>query len=354
MRHLFTNNAVSTLASGVDADDTTLALATGGGALFASPTNGDVQYVTLTNPSAPGVYEIAEVTSRSGDTLTVSRGVEGTAEIWGAGTQVSARVTAGMLSRFAQNQANNGGGLAIGESRVKFAGSSGVAINANSRDVSGAWLIGGYPVLQATQEPNGFAMSPVMSVEAVNGTFSVDLGVVPAWATATAYVHGSVVRPATPDGYQYRLDIMDATVPSLTSAGAEPTFPAAVNGTVEFGDVDGVGQWVGADLAAGVQQTVFPGNVRFYPDEIGFICDGYGAISAAPYVSIGTSAAPTLFANNVQLSQITAANMRHRFTSLATNGVEDLLFTLETPAVGGVFHGRFYFRGTFVEVPVTP
>jgi hypothetical protein len=92
------NRAYSTLASGVDDDDTEWALATGEGSKF--PTSGDF-HVTCED-------EIAKCTSRSGDVLTVTRAQEGTsAAAHAAGKAVELRITAGIIEEI-QNELDGG------------------------------------------------------------------------------------------------------------------------------------------------------------------------------------------------------------------------------------------------------
>jgi len=82
------NRAISSLASGVDEDDTEWTLATGEGALF--PDSGDFPVTCET--------EIAKCTSRTGDVLTVSRHEEGTdAAAHAEGKAVKLRITAGII-----------------------------------------------------------------------------------------------------------------------------------------------------------------------------------------------------------------------------------------------------------------
>jgi hypothetical protein len=102
---LFTNNAATTLASGITNVATTLTVASGTGALFPSPTGSNYSYVTLIN-AAGSVLEIVKLTSRSTDTLTITRAQEGTtASAFSTGDKVELRVTAaGMTDTF-----NNGG-----------------------------------------------------------------------------------------------------------------------------------------------------------------------------------------------------------------------------------------------------
>ena len=90
---LFTNNARSTLASGISNSATSIAVASGQGAKFASPSGGNWQDVTLDDGTN---IEIVHLTARSGDTLTVTRAQESTTAVaFSAGAKVEARFTAG-------------------------------------------------------------------------------------------------------------------------------------------------------------------------------------------------------------------------------------------------------------------
>jgi len=75
---LFANNAKTTLAAPINSSQTTITVAPGTGSLFPSPTTGQQFKVTLVSASSSTVYEICNCTARSGDTLTVQRGQEGT------------------------------------------------------------------------------------------------------------------------------------------------------------------------------------------------------------------------------------------------------------------------------------
>ena len=100
MIQIFANNATATLAAAIASTDTTLALATGQGTRFPSPSNGDYAVLTLTQfGSAETSWEEVYLTARSVDTLTVTRGREGsTAAAWAAGDKVELRITAGFLN----------------------------------------------------------------------------------------------------------------------------------------------------------------------------------------------------------------------------------------------------------------
>ena len=90
---LFTNNAFSTLASGISDSATSITVASGNGALFPNPTSGDYFYATLIDTS--NNLEIVQCTARSTDVLTVVRARESTtARAYSAGDRIELRLTA--------------------------------------------------------------------------------------------------------------------------------------------------------------------------------------------------------------------------------------------------------------------
>jgi hypothetical protein len=100
---LFANNARTTLAAPINSVATIITLATGTGGLFPSPGAGEQFALTLNDAATRQIYEIVYVTARSGDTLTVVRGREGTtATSWLAGDFARNFLTAGTAQAFAQ------------------------------------------------------------------------------------------------------------------------------------------------------------------------------------------------------------------------------------------------------------
>ena len=75
---LFANNAKTTLASPINATQTTITVAPGTGSLFPNPSSGQAFKVTLVSATSASVYEICLCTARSTDTLIVVRAQEGT------------------------------------------------------------------------------------------------------------------------------------------------------------------------------------------------------------------------------------------------------------------------------------
>ena len=100
----FSNNAATTLGSAISSTATTITVAAGTGAIF--PTLSTGQYFTATMFTAGSSTEIPNeivyVTARSGDTMTVLRGQEGTtAQVWNVGDNFANFPTAGFLSGLA-------------------------------------------------------------------------------------------------------------------------------------------------------------------------------------------------------------------------------------------------------------
>ena len=95
----FANSASSRLAVAASSTDTTLRLVATTGALFPTISSGG-EYFMVTLTSTEGSREIVKVTSKSGDTFTVTRGQEGTtAKTFAQGTVVENRLTAGSIGR---------------------------------------------------------------------------------------------------------------------------------------------------------------------------------------------------------------------------------------------------------------
>lgn len=100
-KQLFSNNAETTVGVQLAIAATSLTVATGAGAKFSSPTGGDYELITLIASNTD--FEVVKMTARSGDVLTIERGVEGTARQWEVGETVSARVTKATMEGVAHN-----------------------------------------------------------------------------------------------------------------------------------------------------------------------------------------------------------------------------------------------------------
>jgi hypothetical protein len=93
---LFSNDASTTLQSGIGATWVTATLAAGTGSLFPDPAAGQAYFTTFLDASTQQTKEIVLVTARTGDTITLVRGQQGTTpRAWNAGDLVAQLVTAG-------------------------------------------------------------------------------------------------------------------------------------------------------------------------------------------------------------------------------------------------------------------
>lgn len=126
---LYANNAITALSSPITTSSTVISVAPGTGSLFPSPVSPQSFRITLTDAATGLIYEILDCTSRSGDSMTVSRAQEGTtAHSWSAGDKVSMFPTAGTMQNLAQN---NGYG-ANGTWNINVSGTSAFATNATN------------------------------------------------------------------------------------------------------------------------------------------------------------------------------------------------------------------------------
>ncbi|WP_226852646.1 hypothetical protein [Enterobacter asburiae] len=102
---LAANNAQTVLAAGISASATTMTVNSGTGALFPSPSAGVSFFkLTLVDAATGQLTEIVHVTARTGDTMTIDRGQEGTtARAWSANDIAVNMMTAGTLSYILTN-----------------------------------------------------------------------------------------------------------------------------------------------------------------------------------------------------------------------------------------------------------
>jgi len=102
MTQLFSNTAATILEVAIDNSNTSLEVSAGTGSIFTSPGFGEYELITLHDVSYSS-WEVVSLEVRSGDILTVSRGIEGIQQSWPIGTYVSANVTAKTLRDLTEN-----------------------------------------------------------------------------------------------------------------------------------------------------------------------------------------------------------------------------------------------------------
>lgn len=308
------------------------------------PTDAECQLVTLTHESNPGQFEVVAIVRHEFGTAAfdVKRNIEGAPGMsWPIGTSMQARVTAATLDSFMQGSEANvpvvsGGVLSIPGGRFSLSAMPHIrrvfAPGESSYDLN---LAGG-------------------AVSVVGTSVFVDLGVAPTIEDPDGYgvyQHGHVYLPPTATGQQYGYNSFSGgstdylTGPPLVF-GVEATIPLR-------DDLDAPqGLLVAIDLPVNVS-VQFSGS-KIVVEEVGFIADDATA-TTKPIVSIGdldqaSTPDATRFANNVSLTQISGGGQIHRIPVTAGGGMSRALtFRLDTPAVGGSFRGRFYWRGFLVQ-----
>lgn len=333
-------------------DKTLVNMGTGGGAVAIGANWATGQFPVA---SAPGAVAIHESASATGDYATaVGFGAAAPGDN-AAAVGYSAKASGDSSVAVGRGQADKESGVAIGLAFAAAESSS--AIGARARTYAReTWNIGGWPAMQRYEYGNSGASSaiPAMGVPFCAAMYWMDLGVVPAWQTSTGYTDGDVVRPTSPTGWQYYLvtyyysttpGSVLTTVPGETT---EPTWPTTQGDSIGTNAGWDNGEWVAVNMAAADLMAV-PDDVLLLIDEVVFVCYKYSGVTAAPFVSIGTAAAPTSLVNNQQMTGITGALQVHRFAlSNAVVGA-NIRFKLETAATGGQFHGRFFVRGTAIQ-----
>ncbi|MGE4909892.1 phage tail protein [Yersinia enterocolitica] len=180
---LSANNASTVLSAGISASATTLTVNTGTGGLFPSPVSGTSFFkLTLIDAATGTLTEIVHVTARTGDTMTIVRGQEGTTNrIWSANDIAANMMTAGTLDLFAQsgtlggaallNVGTTAGTVAAGNdsritgalqksanlSEIKGAGAAAVAATLANLGISGNLIPVGIPLpWPAATPPDGW------------------------------------------------------------------------------------------------------------------------------------------------------------------------------------------------------
>lgn len=135
------NFAKSTLASGIDSDDTSITLATGTGTLF--PASGVFRAVLwgsgFASPDLDSSREIVQAQISSGDVFTITRAQESTtAGTWSAGTNFTLVLTAGTVDEIETEIATKttGPASAVGDNFASYDGTTGKIVKDSGYNAS--------------------------------------------------------------------------------------------------------------------------------------------------------------------------------------------------------------------------
>lgn len=188
---VFANNASSLIASGILSTDATVTVNAGDGALFPAIAAGQIAVGTLEDTG--GNIEVVHITAKTGDSMTIVRGQEGTAAAaFASGSRFELRVTAGVLATLFQKTGSDvisGTSSFTGIINMGSAGSirggelAGVAIRGSPAETDnqilvpsggGAPTAGGSPILTAANFvanlPSGVGVALTGMILFWNGT----------------------------------------------------------------------------------------------------------------------------------------------------------------------------------------
>jgi hypothetical protein len=175
MAQLFSNNGISSLASGITAGATSMTFATGEGVEFNAPTGGDFELLTLYDGATIDIsanVEIVKMTARTADVATIVRAQEGTTGFaFSSADGIEATATALTLSDLSQGK----GGL-FQDVTEKVHATGGPAIDPANGNVQ---------VVTLTQNETltfaNLSIGQVVDLTLVPGAFAFTLTNIAAW-----------------------------------------------------------------------------------------------------------------------------------------------------------------------------
>lgn len=207
----FTNNATATLASSISAGATTISLQAGQGALFPTLT-GSQYFIATLKSLATGQLEIVRVTARATDTLTVSRGQEGTAaNAYVTGDVFELRPTAGAfntmygeMTNYLQNVTKTTGLTGFNNTTTPNTQYDWTATQAILKNSSGAVVVLNNITTLTT---NILTAGPVANGRDQAGAFTagtfIHFYLIYNGTTVATIASASVTAPTLPSGYTY-------------------------------------------------------------------------------------------------------------------------------------------------------
>ena len=353
---LFSNNAKSNLASGINNVATSVTLTTGKGALFSSPTGGDYELVTLSNREG-SLVEIVKMTSRSTDTLTIVRGQEGTIALsWTTLDTIEGRITRDTLKAFPQFDF---GGNARGTDSVNLqprrlnaanvaSGASAIAIGFDTKASSLNSI-----ALGASSVSSGSSSVTFGSSSTSSGDQSVCVGV-SSTASGTyslAAGFGSIVTGAQSIGIGVASGNTKDNTNVISGVSLVKNITPLLSGILELTGSEGYIFSVPIDLKVVTDYVVtltMPTGTSFYPTELGVIVSSANTVTVQPNVSFGITGNSTSLLASTPTTK-SAVKGKDVFTPISGDGVTSLTTSVKVGATATTLTGRFYFKGILVE-----
>lgn len=292
-------------------------------------------YLTLSHPGEPGIHEVVLCLGYDNyDGYFVIERLDGSQwlDAWPAGTVVEARVTARMLRSMS-------GGTQVFLNRKALSLNNGdVALDYDAyggvNAVREAYALGGMPIAPARGFGEG-TENFAQQVEGVGYSALVELGVPPTFEEGKWYVPGDFVKSPTNSSLVYCLSRSGYSGDEPPELGDWPWAqfnPASDSNYVSF-------------------QRLMETDTWFYPTEIGFICEDFGATSAPSITVWEVDISGSHVGKLVDNMQLTGLSTRKRvvLTNTVTKGIKGLYMQRTTAAAGGTVRGRFYWKGLFIQ-----
>lgn len=274
---LFANNAVSTLAAPIGPFETTAVLASGTGSLFPNPGAGQAFAITFQPAAGGGNNEIAYCTARSGDSLTISRAEEGSAnQAWSVNDTAQNLITAGALASFGQSGSGSNFAVDTGTANALVASLS-VAPG------SLAALVGIPVLIQKGGAANTAAMTLALNGLASTSVTHADASAIGAGEWPQNGIGLVVLNEAATEFQLLSIMTQPATLSEFTSDMASSGWNKLPDGIIE--------QWGTGGTTSGSGNIVFPLTFPNGPFAGSAIVGVTGSAPAAPdsaYVDISS------------------------------------------------------------------
>ena len=253
MSVLFSNSASTTLSAGVGDSATSITVADG--SVFPAITGSDYFYLTLEVDSDPELKEIVKCTARSGNTLTIARGQDGTsARTFSTADKAQLRLTAAGLNDVATQA----------DTDTTYSVQDGELSQNNFTDADHTKLDGIAASANNYSHPSAHAISFITGLQtALDG--KVDDSQVLTNVPANALFTDTNTTYSVGDGGLTQINFTSADHTKLNGIEASATADqTAAQILTAIKTVDGAGSGLDADLLDGATSSVFfksPSNV---------------------------------------------------------------------------------------------
>lgn len=340
---LYSNNASTTLDASITSSDTSITVAVGTGNLFNTVAFPNIETITITDGTN---IEIVNITGRTGDSLTVVRGLEGTVPFaFGAGATIEGRITKGVLENLQLTVGNT-----LFESSSVGTGSISLTINSGGATGATSLALGNGPqasgddsiALGKTPISSGLGAIALGTAPTASGTNTIGIG---NGTTATG-VNAIAIGDIADSPIAHAINFSGINIVRKNNSIYNALSPHEV---YSGNQVVILSEEIDLKTALDFADTViFDTGSTFYLDEVGLIVSTATAITVAPNISFGSSSNSTSLLASTASTKLVAKG-RDKFTPLSLDGQVTLSGSVKTAATGTSMTGRFYWKGVLVE-----